>query len=319
MDPDKEKLSSLFLDIERESGTTTLNDAVLSALSAGIHDFIEKNEEDFFLQFKGVLELVKNTEPRISLVIDHLYHIWESLKKSQEKNHPHGHLYWERQILKSIDESNRINREEHEKLSHYGAKVIQKGDVILIHNRSRTVMDVLKEAKKTNKEFSVIIAEQETDKTLSLIDELDQYHIPFRVVPEYMLSHVEKEISKVFIGALTLNSEMNIVADAGTAAVVSEFHVTHVPRYLLLSTRKLSLWKARQAYHTYKVSTKKTHHYRPIEFERLKFSHDRVNIDLFTHVITEQGPLTPQELKSLYKKKFEERKDWRKEFMGEAA
>jgi translation initiation factor 2B subunit (eIF-2B alpha/beta/delta family) len=311
----KQKLSRLFLDIERAGGTTHLNASVLTALCRAMHDFKEKDEEDFLEQFRSLLEEVKNTEPRIALVIDHLYHIWETLLVAREEDHPHGHRFWEKKIIEAIRKNRRKNGEEHQKMLKYGTDIIQDGDTILIHSRSRSVMDVLKLAQQKEKVFTVIIAEQESDKTCDLIEDLDIANIPFRVVPEYMLSHVEKDIDKVFLGALTINSDLNFVADAGTAAVVSEFHVTKTPIYLFLSTRKFSLWKARQAHHTFKATTRKTHDYKPIEFERLKFSHDRVDIGLITAVISENGKLSAKDIREVYETKYDERKDWRAAFM----
>jgi translation initiation factor 2B subunit (eIF-2B alpha/beta/delta family) len=313
----REKLSRLFLDIERQGGTTHLNASVLTSLSRAMHDFQEKDEEDFLDQFRTLLEEVKNTEPRIALIIDHLYHIWECLVEVKEVNHPHGHRFWEKKIIETIRKNKRKNSEEHQKMIRNGAALIEHGDTLLIHSRSRTVLDVLKVAKQKGKEFEVVIAEQEADKTCNLIEDLHKAKIPFRVVPEYMLSHVEKDIDKVLLGALTINSDLNFVADAGTAAVVSEFHLTNTPIYLIISTRKLSLWKARQAHHTFKATTRRTHDYRPIEFERLKFSHDRVDVHLLTSVVSEQGVLTPDDILQLYEKKYEERKEWRGAFMGD--
>lgn len=313
----KDKVSKLFLDIERQGGTTHLNEAVLDSLSNAIHDFKERDEEDFLTQFRALLEQVKNTEPRIALVIDHLYHILETLQECRKIAHPHGHIYWEKQILKTIAESRKHNTEEHDKICDYGVKQIMKGDVILIHSRSGTVLDVLRAAKNAGKDFSVVIAEQESDKTCTLIEDLHRARIPFRVVPEYMLSHVEQEITKVFIGAITLNNAFHLVADAGTAAVVSEFNLKKKPVFAFLSTRKFSLWKSRVSHHTYKASTRKTHDYRPIEYERLKFSHDRVDLDLCTYLVTEQGLLENAETKKLYHKRYGERANWRKEFMTE--
>ena len=83
----KEKISGLFLDIERDAGTTHLNASVLDALSKSIHDFVEAHEQDFLAQFKGLLELVKNTEPRIALIIDHLYHLGEDLEEARKTDH----------------------------------------------------------------------------------------------------------------------------------------------------------------------------------------------------------------------------------------
>lgn len=311
-----ERISELFLEIESTVGTSLLNDMVLTALRRAIHDFHEKGEDDFFHQFSEVLETVKNTQPRIALVIDNLYEVWNVLLEAQKKKHPEGHLYWERQVLNAIREYRHASREEHKKMTTFGVREIHKGDVILIHSVSRSVLDTLFEAKREGKEFRVIVAEQEIEKTQQLIELLSRHQIHFQVVPEYMLSHIE--VDKVFLGGVTINNQMNVVGDAGSDAVVSEFHLRKSPIYLFISTRKLSLWKSREAHHAYKVKSIRTYYgFKPITFERIKFSHDRVPLHYYDYIITELGKMTPKQIEKLYYKKYQEREGWRKKFLKE--
>lgn len=312
------KISELFLDIENVVGTSKLNDFVLKALRRSIHDFREKGEDDFFQQFYELLEIVKNSEPRIALVIDSLYEVWQTLLAAKAKEHPEGHTYWERQVMNSIKKLRGVSRDEHQKMSRAGVSQVRKGDVILIHSVSRSVLDTIFQAKKLGKDFRVIVAEQETEKTQYLIEVLSNHNIHFQVVPEYMLSHIEKDITKVFLGGVTINNQMNVVGDAGSNAIVSEFHLRKSPIYLFISTRKFSLWKSRESHHTYKVkSIRAVANCRPITFERIKFSHDRVPLEFYDFIVTELGVLTPKEAKKLYDEKYEERRPWREEFLKE--
>lgn len=313
----KDHISKLFLDIEQEVGITKLDDLVLSSLCRAIHDFRESSEEDFFQQFYELFETVKNTQPRIALVIDHFYHLWNILCDAQGKPHPDGHLFWERKIIKAIGGFRKNIREEKKRMVKSGSAQIRNGDVILIHSLSTSVMDSLCRAKRKGKKFRVIIAEQEVEKTQKLIEKMDKSRIPFQVIPEYMLTHIEDEVSKVFLGAVTLNSNLNIVGDAGMNAVVSEFHIKKTPIYLFMLSRKFSLWKSSSSHHRYKAKTTRTHGYMPISFERIKFSHDRTPVDLFDFIITEQGKLNSDELSHVYDTKFKEREKWRKEFFKE--
>ncbi len=312
----KEKVSDLFLKIEKMVGTSGLSDISMSALSEAIHDFKEKGEDDFFEQFYELFEIVKNTQPRIALVIDAFYEIWEELLKAKKKKHPEGHLYWERKILKSIRQFRSEIRLQKQQMTATGAKQIRKGDVILIHGISGSVISALSMAKKKKKKFRVIIAEQEAEKTQQMIELMNKSRIPFQVIPEYMLSHIEKEITKVFLGAVTINSKLNVVADAGTNAIVSEFHLRKTPIYLFFTTRKFSLWESSDAHHTYKVKSTRTHSKcaKPISFERIKFSHDRIPLHLYDVFVTENGKMNAREIEKLFKKKFKERDWWRDEF-----
>ncbi|MDF2378924.1 MAG: hypothetical protein P1V18_01720 [Candidatus Gracilibacteria bacterium] len=313
----QEHISKLFLDIENEVGITKMDDLVLSSLCRAIHDYRECSEEDFFAQFYELFETIKNTQPRISLVIDHFFHLWKILCDAQAKPHPEGHLFWEKKILQAIKGFRKNIREEKKRMVKSGAAQIKNGDVILVHSLSSSVLDSLSRGKRKGKKFRVIIAEQEVEKTQKLIEKLTKSRISFQVVPEYMLTHIEGEVSKVFLGAVTLNSNLNIVGDAGMNAVVSEFHLRKTPVYLFMLTRKFSLWKSSSSHHRYKAKTTRTHGYMPITFERIKFSHDRVPHGLFDFFITEQGKMTSKDLSAEYQKRFKEREKWRKEFFKE--
>ncbi len=315
----REKISSLFRSIENMVGTTDLNTMVMRALCRSIHDFKEKDEDDFLDQFYLLFEAVKNTQPRIALVIDDFYQIWGALQEAKEEKHPEGHLYWERKILATIKCFQRKARESRKKIIKKGVEQVKKDDVILIHGISRTVLDILVKAKRNGKKFRVVVAEQETEKTQQLIEILTAAHVRFQVVPEYMLSHIEAEVTKVFLGAVTVNSQLNVVADAGTNAIVSEFHLRKTPIYLFFSTRKFSLWASRSSHHTYKVKHIRTHtgKAKPIAFERIKFSHDRIPLKLYDVFVTEQGKMDAEKIEALYNEKFEDREAWREEFFEE--
>lgn len=310
----REKISKLFLDIEGEVGTTRLNDMVLFSLKKAIHDFREKGEEDFLQQFYELLELVKNTSPRIALIIDHFFHIWNVLQEAKKQDHFGNHLYWERKIIDALKIFRKESQHERKMMTKAGVNIVGRKDVILIHSISGSVLDTLFESRKKGKDFEVIVAEQEAEKTMHIVEVLTKHKISFKVVPEYMLSHVESEITKVFLGGVTINSDMNVVCDAGSNAIVSEFHLSQKKIYLFISTRKYSLWRSRIEHHHYKVKSTKTLGYKPIEFQRLKFSHDRVPLDYYDFIVTEMGKMTPGEIKESYKKKYDERAAWRKEF-----
>jgi|CXWL01.1.fsa_nt_gi translation initiation factor 2B subunit (eIF-2B alpha/beta/delta family) len=315
----RSKFSELFLKIESDVGTTQLNYFVLTALKNAIHHFKEKDEQDFFEQFNLLLENVKNTEPRIALIIDSFYDVWKVLDEAKKVEHPAGHYYWEKKVIDLIKKNRKITKEESHTMTKFGVKTIKKGDVILIHSISHTVLDVIIQAKKSGRDFKIIVAEQEVEKTQQLIEILSKNTIHFQVVPEYMLSHIESDITKVFLGGVTINEQMNVVADAGSNAIVSEFHLHKTPIYLFISTRKFSLWKSRESHHTYKVKNIRTvANCKPITFERIKFSHDRVPLDFYDFIVTELGVMTPSETFKMYQEKFSERASWRKQFFQDA-
>jgi len=102
---------------------------------------------------------------------------------------------------------------------------------------------------------------------------------------------------------------MNFVMDTGTDSLISQFHLKGVPIYVFLSTSKFSLWKSEKRTETevYKHVHRRKHHLKSLDFERIKFSHDRVALKLIDKVITEEGIHTPAQIEKIYNKKLEKR------------
>lgn len=313
----RESLSQLFLEIESQIGTRDLADLVLDALIATISDFNTKNDKQFCKQFEKIIKDIKNTSPRIGLIIEDFHEIWNEVVKEEEckrhKDEPCLKCRDLKKIIgKKVKQLKKKNREDKKAIIALTEKAIKKGDKILLHTNSHTVMDALK-ATIRKKRFSCIVAEQEPEKTAETIKELQKARIPFKVIPEHMLSHIEKEVDKVFIGAVTLNSFHYIVSNTGTMGVVSEFK-GKVPIYLLMGTRKCSFWQAKAHHHRYKEKQIKSHKYAKSTYTRIKFSHDRVPLELINKVITEQGIMSSEEMLKYYKKEFKKRGTWRRAF-----
>jgi len=183
-------------------------------------------------------------------------------------------------------------------------KINVEGKTILIHDHSHTVRDVLTHFKKMGKKFKVVVAEQDFDKTHDNIEYLFSAGIPFQVVPSYMLSHVHDRIDMLFFGALTLKDTMTFVMDPGTHGIISEFHVAKTPIHMFIDTDKFSFWKSKKREGIFIHEHTRAHHAKPIEYERIKYSHDRVPSELFTKVITDKGVFKSEELKDVYKEKM---------------
>lgn len=313
-----EYISELLRKVESDVGTRDLNRLVIKSLKDSIRRFQPKNQEDFFHQLHDLVDVIKNTKPRFALIIEHFYAIWQALESLPEEKKKDAQAC-KRAMLEALSNLAAKSKRENEALIKNAMKVIKDGDTILIHNLSHTVMDVLKMAKKRNKRFKVIVAQQEIEKTSAIIETLFKKQIPFQVVPEYMLSHIEDMVSKVFLGGLTMNNKYNFVVDAGTMSVVSEFHLAKKPIYIFVTTSKFSYWDAREAHHTYKVVSKRLHAHKAITFEHVKFSHDRVPLSFFANVITEEGIFTPEKIKAMYDKEYANREEWRQKFFQDPA
>jgi translation initiation factor 2B subunit (eIF-2B alpha/beta/delta family) len=308
-----DNLSELFRTVESDLGTRDLTNLSILSFQESFDRFKPKDADDFLKQVNEVIEMIKSTKPRIALIIENFYVVWQSLQDLSPEDKKDLKVC-RKTILHSMDQLNKKMALENKQLMEYGVKSIANDDTLLVHSHSHTVLDILRRAHSQGKKFRVIVAQQEIEKTDAIIEYLNEHRIHFHVVPEYMLSHIEGEIDKVFLGGLTLNSSYNFVTDSGTMSIVSEFHLAKKPIFMFISSSKFSMWKAKEVHHTYKVKSKKTHCRRGINYEHIKFSHDRVPLELFDYVVTELGSRSANETKKVFDSRFAERDNWRKTF-----
>ena len=311
-----EQLSNIFRAIEEERGSIKLAEFVMESLETTL-DAIKINDIDnLYRQFNQLFEAIRNTQPRISLVIYYFFDLWEEL----EKNKPN---------IKSIEEFKKViirttkriqedSERDFKDIVKIGAELVNDNDVVLVHSHSLTVREVLATADRKGKKFRVIIAEQETDKTIAMVDFFTNAMIPFTVVPEYMLSHISENVTKVFFGATTLDQEQQFICDAGSYSVLAEFHAEEIPNYMFLSTKKFSLWQTSKKHETYKTTQNRIYSTtkKILNYERIKFSHDRVPAELFNSIVTEIGIMTPDKIKEIYLTRYEKQEEIRQKFFS---
>lgn len=316
MSPTSNKLSKIFLQIEADLGATDLAGFVMETLHEALGALKVKDVDDMFRQFKILVTEIKNTQPRISLVIYYFYEIWEELQVQKEKGTIHNIEDFNEIVKSTIIRLRAENDEDFESIISNGAELIKDGDSILVHSHSGTIRRIIAKAQYLGRKFHVILAEQEAEKTLDMIEYFSEKGVPFTVVPEYMLSHILQDVSKVFFGATTMNFEQNFICDAGSYSVLAEFHEVEIPTYMFLSTKKFSLWQSEMQHHTYKTKQKKilTKSAKVVNYERIKFSHDRVPAKLFNYVVTESGAYNPKEIQEIYTARYIEREHIRTKY-----
>eukprot|EP01027_Heterolobosea_sp_BB2_P016451 GEZU01023434.1.p1 GENE.GEZU01023434.1~~GEZU01023434.1.p1 ORF type:complete len:516 (+),score=156.75 GEZU01023434.1:395-1942(+) len=126
-------------------------------------------------------------------------------------------------------------------IAEYGAARITDGDVILTFSRSSVVEATLKQAKEAGKNFSVIVADSNArHEGKELLRQLASAGIKCSYVLLNGISHMMKDVSKVFLGAHTLLSNGNVVSRAGTAAISMVASNYNKPVLVLCETYKFS-------------------------------------------------------------------------------
>lgn len=301
-------LSDLFRSIESDLGTHSFCILVLGALKNALKQYKITSKGEFDQQLLEIFKLLHNTKPRYAILLDSFYKILEiedKAKTSSVKN-----------LLIEIEQIGKFYETEKKQMIKVGETIDVQNKNILIHDHSHSVHGVLQALKNKGKNFSVVIAEQDIEKTADNIAFLHKSNIPYKVIPAHMLSHIDDTIDIVFCGAVTFQENLHFVMDPGSKAIISNFHFENKPIYIFITTSKLTLWPLEEKSHeVYAKPQRRAHHLmKEIEFERLKFSHDRVSIDLFDKIVTEKDIFKPADFVSLFKKRFEERANQRKRF-----
>ncbi|MBT7703643.1 hypothetical protein HN748_05400 [Candidatus Peregrinibacteria bacterium] len=310
----QKRLSELFREIEVDIGATNLSLLVLESFADAVRGLKGQNHHNFYEALIKLTEFIKNTEPKFAIIIDSFYEILK-LAHDEEMHHLNEDFpLKKKKFLKRLKDLIKAERAEEKALVKHALEIDVEGKEILIHDNSRTIHRVLNALKRAGKHFRVIVAEQDPDKTGPIIEALHKKRIPFRVVPAYMITHVNEHIDMVFLSGLTLKSTMNFVMDPGTNGLVSQFHLMKKPVYLFMVTSKFSMWKAKKKIGVYSHVHRRRHHCKPIDFERIKFSHDRVSAKLMKKIVTEQGVFTPKQIETIFNKKLQKRLKLDKKF-----
>lgn len=292
--------SSLLRELEVDAGTSDMALLVFDALRDAIQSLGVKSNQEFYEAFRELVEIILKTEPKYAILNYYTLQLledFEALNKKEEIDYKQ----WAIDRVTSIHEE---MKKRTESIIENADQLSFQGKTILLHDHSHTVHRVLQDQKKKGKVFKVVVAEQDPEKTHENIEVLHNAGIPFQVVPDYMLSHIHKNIDMVFYGALTLKDTMDFVMDPGTFGVISQFNTMNIPVYVFIKTTKFSYWKSKPRGEVYFKKHQRKHKNQPIEYERLKYSHDRVPAKLFEGIITNEGLFTPEQLEELYKRNY---------------
>lgn len=297
--------SQLLRELEAEVGTNMVAGFVFDALIDAIESYRTKDFGGFCVDFENLYETFSNTEPKFGIINHNFARLLEELKELLDKDEIQQEG-WKKIVIQKIKALIKDSKKELKMLVKYSEELDVENKTILIHDHSHTVQDVLCHYKKMGKHFRVVIAEQDFDKTHDNIERMHGAKIPFQVIPAYMLSHVHDRIDMAFFGALTLKDTIDFVMDPGTHGIISEFHVIGVPIYMFINTDKFSLWKSRPRGEIFVHEHKRKHINKPIEYDRIKYSHDRVPANLFSKIVTNEGVFDAEGIERLFNEKYRE-------------
>lgn len=273
---------------------------VLESFAVALDQYRIKTKEQLLQQCTEIFELIQTVKPRYAILIDSFYKIL--CQVSSEK----GSVA---EIIESIDQIKKSVQHEMKDLLKAAETIEADGKTVLIYDHSHTVQNALHHLHKKGQRFNVLLAEQDLDKTEDNVEFFHTHKIPFKVVPAYMLSHLEETIDMAFFGAVTFQEGGRFVMDPGSKSIISELKLEGKKIFLFLTTSKFSLWPVKEKNSQIHVKSDiRAHHImNKIEFERIKFSHDRVSVDLVDCVVTEKGIFKASELKKEFDRQMAQR------------
>lgn len=280
----KENLYKLFRELNVVSGIAEMTIMCLNGFIESIRQLKCTREQCDPLYFE-LAETVRKAQPNIVP----LMHLLEQFEQEMEENLKSQMSVEEvgRLAISSLQQKINLMKDNMDKVTQNGLDYIDNYDVIIVHSASSVVTEILVQAKeKLDKQFSVIILDHNPARTRKAVQMFRDYHIDHIVTPAHNLSHYIEGSNKMFIGALTVTSDRQIVAPIGTAGTVSLCHYNNISVHLFANTLHYSHRKAMdQLIHT----TKKESHSANMDFSITTHSHDLVSLDMIDHIVTENG------------------------------
>lgn len=279
---DKAIMCRLIRDHEDLVGSSRVAMLALEAFTESIRQ-LKCTADNVAEQYSELAEDLKTTEPKVIPLI-HLIEEFEA----EMQGHMTGSLEEIRERAITILTSKRDELKKNVgKVLEQGLNCIEEGDVILLHTASLDVINMFVLARGVLQiAFSTIVLKQDPVKTRRLIQRLDEGAVEMVVVPEYNLSHYLARASKIFVGALSVTTDMKFVSAIGTANIVSLCHLNKIPVYLFANTLKfVNQPGTEQQIHT-KVESHKGDSY---AYTLTTHSHDLVDMALVDYLVTETG------------------------------
>ena len=239
--------------------------------------------------FMGMLDrlnaVIKNTEPKVIPLV----HLIESFEQEMTAAIDFGLEAARKRAVEILKRQKKRFEEATRIVTDHCMDCIADGDLIIVHSPTATIREALVRARnERQRSFEVLVLKQDFIRARELIDALAQHGVPHVLIPEYNLSHYLGQAGKLFIGAVSVTPDSQVVAGIGTANVVSLCHWYHVPVYLFAESIKFA-HKALAEQHIYNEEKAQTE--ADFTFRMKTFSHDFIDLQMIDHLVTETGEM----------------------------
>ena len=287
---EQDTIDKLFRDLSRVYSTSATSMLGLESFQAAIEELVV-NDKDLPLEITKLSDSIKNTQPRMFPLDNLMIMLDKEVKALSNKNQ-----LTRESAVKLLEIFKKRLETDVDSLIDQGVKWIENNDFIVIHSIEENIEHLIPEAKKRGLNFKILVLKQDIVTTGEILKILTDHQIEFEVIPEYDLVHYLDKITKLFIGTQALTNDNYIICDPGTSNIVSECHIHEIPIYLFLKTLKFSHYPASDQ----NIKKNKFQdEFDGIEYNFSIHSNDIIRINLISHIITEKGEVSIDQISSM--------------------
>jgi len=242
-------------------------------------------EAEFKPSLDELDDVIRNTEPKVIPLV----HLIKEFEAEMQPHFASGLEHARAAAIRILGEKLERFEQTTERLTAHCIEQIADGDFIVTHSPTAYIGEALVRARTDHeRRFRVLVLKQESLRSKALVEALEENQVEHLVVPEHHLSHYLGDVTKLFIGAVSVSADRKAITGVGTANVVAVCHAHRIPVYLFIEKIKFAhtplpnqrIFREQQkmveADFTFRMTT---------------FSHDFVDLDMIRHVVTEEGEL----------------------------
>jgi len=252
--------------------------------------------EQFLLEQREVGDKLMSARPAMAPVFNIIARLLKAiLEKSAEMDLPSIRRFAISRAEEVIGES----LQDIAQIARYGAELIAKGDRIMTHSYSSTVVAVLQEAFTRDRNIEVITTRSGPGRTGErMAQELGSYGVPVTFIDDTAIGLYISTVNKVIVGADRVCADGKVVNGIGTYQLALSAKMASIPFYVFCETLKFDPRLKGDEVDLEEKDTSEVVEARrlPPEVSVKNPYFDITPLNLISGLVTENGLLTPEEI-----------------------
>lgn len=279
-------------------GATNVAFSAISALIYYSNKLKARNRKEFILKLEKAKKILFNTRPTEPLMFNSLGYILRMVKVSDEKN-----VNGLRDIISLYGNEAKENINSARKvIADIGEKRIEKGDVILTHCHSSSVINILKKSKK--KKIEVICTEtRPLFQGRKTARDLIKAGIPTTLIIDSAVNHFIKDVDLVLLGSDAITAGGTVINKIGSSMIAFLAKERRIPVYVATPSWKFDPQTSREVGRIEERSPKEVWDKPPKRLRIKNPAFDAISGDLINVIITEYGIAPPSSIYNLMRSK----------------